>query len=95
MAVLDPILWLIAMKYSCFELDTPSGESVTRIGDAYVDNTFLMIIFSAPATNHPDPPAQLTRKMEEISQNFERKIFSTGGEPQSVQMLLVFNFLEM
>ena len=68
----------MAVTYSCFELETPSGKKISRIGDAYVDDTFLLKTSSSPATNDNAPLGIITREMEEILQNFERKLFSIG-----------------
>ena len=77
--MLDPILWSLAVKYSCFQLDTPSGKQINRIGDAYVDDTSLMKTATEEDFNSAASALQLTKEMEAISQNFERKLFSTGG----------------
>ena len=77
--VLDPIVWSLAVKYSCFQLDISSGKYINRIGDAYVYATSLMKTVTEEEFNSKASALQLTKEMEEISQNFERKIFSTGG----------------
>ena len=41
MAVLDPILWSIAQKFHGFQVETPSGKRIRRIGDGYVDDMTL------------------------------------------------------
>ena len=92
-SVLDPILWSIAVKYSCFQLDTPAGSKISRIGDAYVDDTSLMKTATTEEYNNRASVLQLTTEMEEIAQNFERKLFSTGGSLNLKKMLLVFNLL--
>jgi len=78
-AVLDPILWSIATKYTCFQIDTPSHDSIDRIGDSYVDDTSLMATSAIPATNSPLEEVKLTAHMETMAQDFERKLYSTGG----------------
>ena len=71
-AVLDPILWSIAAKYSCFEVDSPNGKTISRIGDAYVDDT--------PTIHKRPNPSPLTysRHGRNITE-FREKLFSTGG----------------
>ena len=69
----------MVVKYSCFKLETPSGKKISRIGDAYIDNRSLLKTSNSLATNDNVPLGIITREMEEISQNFERKLFSTGG----------------
>jgi len=69
----------MAVKYSCFEFETPSGRTISHIGDAYVDDTSLLKTSNSPATNDNAPIGTITREMEAIAQNFERKLFSTGG----------------
>ena len=75
-SVLDPILWSIVVKYTCYNLKTPSGSEINRIGDVYVDYISLMIAPSSAATNSL---IKLTAQMVQIAQKFERKLFSTGG----------------
>ena len=60
-AVLDPILWSIATKYVCFDIKPPAGEQISRLGDAYVDDTALMTIFQNGATNEQEPAVQITK----------------------------------
>ena len=79
MAVLDPILWSIASKFTCFQIDTPTNDKIDRIGDSYVDDTSLMATSDSPATNSPLAEVTLTAHMSKIAQNFERKLFSTVG----------------
>ena len=72
-------MWSIAVKYSCFQFDTPAGWTIPRIRDAYADNTSLMKTVTAEEYNNMASVLKLTSEMKEISQNFERKLFSTGG----------------
>ena len=78
-AVLNPMLLSMAVKYTCFEVKSPSGRHISRIGDAYVDDISMMKTSDSLATNNQQPFIQTTVEMEEIAQNFERKLFSTGG----------------
>ena len=43
-AILDTILWSIAQKYVLFKLSGPSRKTISKLGDAYVDDTALMYI---------------------------------------------------
>ena len=85
----------MAVKYSCFELETPSGKKISRIGDAYVDDTSLLKTSNSPATNDNAPLGTITKEMEEISQNFERKLYSTGGALNLKKCFLILNILTM
>ena len=42
--VLDTILWSVATKYSCFELNSSSGIHINRVGDAFVDDTSIFFL---------------------------------------------------
>ena len=78
-AVLDPILWSIATKFTCFQIDTPLNKTIDRIGDAYVDDTSLMATFDSLAANSTVAEVKLTAHTEKIAQDFKWKLFSTGG----------------
>ena len=90
-AVLDTILWSVAETYVAFQMTSPTGKYTERLGDAFVDDTALMTNMQ-PATQTPqDIPAQeiaITTHMQHIAQDFERKLFTTGGA-------LALNQLEM
>ena len=77
--VLDPVLWSIATKYVCFKLTTPDGAGIDRIGDTYVDDTTLMCLSQNPRFSHKQTATKLSKHMGAIAQDFERKLFSTGG----------------
>ena len=77
--VLDPILWSIATKFTWFQIDTPLNKTIDRIGDAYIDDTALMATSNSHATNSTAAEVKLTAHVENITQYFERKLFSTGG----------------
>ena len=77
--VLDPILWSISTKFTCFQINTPLNKPIDRIGDAYVDDTSLMATSDSHVTNSTAAEVKLTAHMENIAQDFERKLFSTGG----------------
>ena len=66
-------------QYTCFEVTSPSGSKISRIDDVYVDETFIMKTLDSSAINNQQQVLQITAAMEEIAQNFERKLFSTGG----------------
>ena len=76
-AVLGPTLLLIATHYFCFEVTSPSVRNIFRIGDAYVEDTFLMKTSDSPVSNNMHV-AELTEVIEELAQNFKRNIFSTS-----------------
>ena len=80
MAVLDPILWSIANKFACFKIESPSGKSITRIGDVYVDNTVFQAICNKSDCSHQELIKSLTVLIEDILQDFERKLYVTGGK---------------
>ena len=39
--VLDTILWLVATKYTCFQVTSPTGIDINRVDDAFVDDTSI------------------------------------------------------
>ena len=43
-AILDTILWSVAKKYILFKLSGPTGKTISKLGDVYVDDTALMYI---------------------------------------------------
>ena len=64
MAVFDPILWFLAVKYSCFQLETSIGQNIKQIGDAYADDTSLMKTATQEVFNSKTSNLQLTKEME-------------------------------
>ena len=79
-AILDTILWSVAQKYMCFYLQSPSGLEVYKVGDAYVDDTALMYVACTNRDGKQDDTEAVRTQIESIAQDFERKLFSTGGE---------------
>jgi hypothetical protein len=77
--VLDPILSSVSEKYDCFHIITPTKKSINRIGDVFVDDTALFLILSHLEDSKNITPDYIASKMEEIAQDFERKLHSTGG----------------
>ena len=78
-AILDTILWSVSAKYTAMEITSPTGKTTRRLGDAYVDDTALMV-----ASNHQERDIRIqeieaTTHMQHIAQDFERKLFTTGG----------------
>ena len=49
-AILDTILWSIAQKYMLFKLNGPTGKTISKLGDAYVDDTALMYVAQESGT---------------------------------------------
>ena len=70
MAVLDPILWSIANKFACFQMKSPSGKLITRIGDAYVDDAVFQATHNNPDCSHQELITSLPVLIEEILQDF-------------------------
>ena len=83
-AILDTILWSVATKNKAFQMTNPTGKQTERLGDAYVDNTALMATSQQPTFTTQTQELAATTCMQAIAQNFERKLFTTGGA-------LVFN----
>ena len=81
-AILDTILWSVASKYSAFAVESPTGKRTERLGDAYVDDTALMANYE-PSIDAPDQTNKqeqyMCTHMQDIAQDFERKLFTTGG----------------
>lgn len=81
-AILDTILWSVVSKYSAFAVESPTGKRTERLGDAYVDDTALMANYepSMDAPNQTNKQEQyMCTHMQDIAQDFERKLFTTGG----------------
>ena len=77
--VLDTILWFIAKKFSCFSTISPSGISIQRVGDAFVDDTSIFYLTPEELDDTDFTSQEVAQKIEEIAQDFERKLYSTGG----------------
>ena len=77
--VLDPVLWSIANKYTCLKIITPAGASIDIIGDTYMDTTAIVCLTQDPDFTSPHTAQKLSKFIEEIAQEFARKLFSTGG----------------
>ena len=77
--VLDTILWAVANKYKCFNIQSPSGIQINRVGDAFVDDTSIFYINNADPEIHPFSTHEIAHHLELIAQDFERKLHSTGG----------------
>ena len=80
MAVLDPILWSLAEKFQGFKLESPSGIQINRIGDAYVDDVVLTLTHPDETLSNKKQIETLPALMEAFLQDFERKLYTTGGE---------------
>ena len=93
--VLDTILWSVAKKYSCFELKSPTGIDINRIGDAFVDDTSIFFISNSSDNSPEFSPKEIARSIEEIAQDFERKLHSTGGNLSLPKSFLVLSKLGM
>ena len=37
-------MWSVAQKYVCFKIKGPTGSTVEKVEDAYVDNTTLIYV---------------------------------------------------
>ena len=92
MVVLYPILWSIANKFACFKMESPSGKSITRIGDAYVDDAVFQATLNKPTCSHQELIKSLPVLIEEILKDFERKLYVTGGE---LSLSKTFYYLSM
>ena len=79
MAVLDPILWSIAAKFKGFNITTPSGATISQIGDAYVDDAAFLTALH-PQGELSQQIVHIAALMGNILQDFERKLYSTGEE---------------
>ena len=80
MAVLDPILLSLANKFHGFKLESPLGISINRIGNAHVDDVVLLISYPTEEEDHSTQIKTLPKLMEAFLQDFERKLYTTGGE---------------
>ena len=81
-AVLDTILWLVAEKYVAFQMTSPTGQHKERLGYAFVDNIALMANMLPEQNITKDSTIKehdMTTHMKKIAQDFERKLFTTGG----------------
>ena len=56
-----------------------SREVIDKIEDAYVHNTSLITTSNSPPTNDTEAAIKLTTHMKTVAQDFERKLFNTGG----------------
>ena len=77
--VLDTILWSVALKHSCFQITSPSGIHTHHVGDAFVDDISIYFLLPPHQDMLHHSPQDLADKIEIIAQDFERKIYSTGG----------------
>ena len=77
--VLDPILLSVSQKFKCLEITTPTKQHISRLGDAFVDDTALFLILTQLDDNKVITPEYIAKKLQEIAQDFERKLHSTGG----------------
>ena len=77
-AALDPVLWSIANKYICFRLITPTGAGTDRIGETNIDNSAIVCFSQDPDFTSTKTIQNFNKHMESITQDFERKLFSTG-----------------
>ena len=77
--VLDTILWSVALKHSCFQITSPSGTKTHRVGDAFVDDTSIFLLLPPHQDMVRYSPQDLADKIAIIAQDFERKLYSTGG----------------
>ena len=77
--VLDPILSSVSKKFKCLEILTPSKKTINRIGDAFVDDTALFLTLTLSEDENEITPEYIATKLQEIAQDFERKLYSTGG----------------
>ena len=80
MAVLDLLLWSLGSKFHGFRLKIPSGININRIGDAYVDDVVLTMTYPTNEDDHSTQIQTLQKLMEVFLQDFERKLYTTGGE---------------
>ena len=80
-AILDTMLWLIAQKYHLFSILNPLDRIAEKLGDAYVDNTALMYASQNDMNgNNKENSKEVTEQITRIAQDFEKKLFCTGGE---------------
>lgn len=77
--VLDTILWSVATKYTCFQVTSPTRISINRVGDTFVDDTSIFYISPEHYDDINCTLQQIADKIEEIVQDFEQKLHSTGG----------------
>ena len=80
MTVLNPILWSIASKFHAFRLKSPAGIGILRIGDIYVNDVVLTITYPTDEDDHSTQIKIVPKLMEAFLQDFERKLYSIGGE---------------
>ena len=50
-------------KYACFQVKIPTGNDIHRIGDAFVDNTFLFYILPESSDTEVFTTQQTTDKL--------------------------------
>ena len=77
--VLDPILSSVSKKFKYLKIFTPSKKTINRIGYAFVDDTALFLILTQSEDNNEITPEYIALKLQAIAQDFERKLYSTGG----------------
>ena len=63
LAILDTILWSIAQKYISFQLSGPSGKTISKLGDAYVDDTVLMYLAQDKAAGNTEGRKEVTEQI--------------------------------
>ena len=68
----------MAQKHSCFHIKGPTGRETKQLGDTYDENTSLY--YTAPGNQQKVTNARISDNMADTAQDFERKLFSTGGE---------------
>ena len=78
-AVLDPIIWSLTSKHICFHINTPIQATIDQIGDAYIYDTSFLTTSEGVTTISQAPVLKWTAHMEQVAQDFARKLFCTGG----------------
>ena len=59
-------------------MKSPAEKLITRIGDAYVDDAVFQATHNNPDCSHQELIKSLPVLIEEILQDFERKLYVTG-----------------
>ena len=59
-------------------MESSSGKSITHTEDAHVDNAVFQETLNKPDCSHQELIKSLPVLIEEILQEFERKLYATG-----------------
>ena len=76
--VLDPIMVSVLKKIICFLIQSPWGTVLHQLGESFVNDTS---IFNTNNTlSNGTHPNTLILHTQKVSQDFERKLYSSGGD---------------